>query len=76
MQMPINLWWNYSKEFNTSYKILAKKYKLVLYDFFLDGVVKDSRLNLSDGIHPNTEWYKIIAKKLYDFLDDENIINK
>jgi acyl-CoA thioesterase I len=36
MQMPINLGWNYSKEFNKSYEILANKYSLALYDFFLE----------------------------------------
>lgn len=76
MQIPINLWWNYSKEFNKSYEILADKYNLPLYDFFLEWVAKDSSLNLSDGIHPNNAGYKIIATNLFKFLEDENIIQK
>ena len=76
MQMPINLWWDYSKSFNASYEILAEKYNIPLYGFFLEDVALKSELNLSDGIHPNAEWYKIIANNLYDFLEDENIIQK
>ena len=76
MQMPINLWWNYSKEFNKSYEELSDKYNLALYDFFLEWVAKDPNLNLSDGIHPNKQWYTIIANNIYDFLEDEDIISK
>lgn len=76
MQMPINLWWNYSKEFNKSYWELSEKYNLPLYAFFLEWVAKDSNLNLSDGIHPNKAGYKIIAENLYEFLEDEDIIQK
>jgi acyl-CoA thioesterase-1 len=76
MQMPINLWWNYSKEFNKSYEELANKYDLPLYEFFLEGVAKDSSLNLSDGIHPNKKWYSVIANNLYVFLEDEKIISQ
>lgn len=76
MQMPINLGWNYSKEFNKSYWELSEKYKLPLYEFFLEWVAKDEKLNLSDGIHPNNAGYKIIAENLYEFLEDEDIIQK
>jgi acyl-CoA thioesterase I len=76
MQMPINLWLNYSREFNKSYEILADKYNLALYDFFLEWVAKDTNLNLSDGIHPNNAGYKIIAANLFEFLEDEDIIQK
>jgi acyl-CoA thioesterase I len=76
MQMPINLWLNYSREFNKSYEILAEKYNLALYDFFLEWVAKDTNLNLSDGIHPNNAGYKIIAANLFEFLEDEDIIQK
>jgi acyl-CoA thioesterase-1 len=76
MQMPINLWLNYSRDFNSSYEILSKKYNLDLYDFFLEDVAKKTELNLSDGIHPNKKWYAIIANNLYKFLENENIITQ
>lgn len=76
MQMPINLWLNYSRDFNSSYDILSKKYNLDLYDFFLEDVAKKSELNLSDGIHPNNKWYAIIANNLYKFLENKNIITQ
>jgi acyl-CoA thioesterase-1 len=76
MEMPINLWLNYSNKFNKSYELLADKYNLALYDFFLEDVAKKTELNLSDGIHPNKKWYKIISWNLYNFLKKENIITK
>lgn len=76
MEMPINVWLNYSNKFNKSYELLANKYDLALYDFFLEDVAKKTELNLSDGIHPNKKWYKIISWNLYNFLKKENIITK
>jgi acyl-CoA thioesterase-1 len=76
MQMPINLWLNYSRDFNSSYEIISEKYKLELYDFLLEDVAKKSELNLSDWIHPNKKWYAIIANNLYKFLENENIITQ
>ncbi len=43
----------YAAEFNAIYPELATKYGVVFYPFFLDGVVADRSLLLSDGMHPN-----------------------
>ena len=76
MQMPINLWLTYSRNFNAIYETLADRYDLEFYEFFLEDVARDPTLNISDGIHPNKQWYEIIANNLYDFLEDEDIIQK
>lgn len=76
MQMPINFGLTYSRSFNASYEKLADKYDLEFYEFFLEDVARKSELNLSDWIHPNKQWYEIIANNLYEFLEDEDIIQK
>lgn len=53
MRATQNLGADYKKRFDAIYPELAAKYRAVLYPFFLDGVVNDPRLNLSDGMHPN-----------------------
>jgi len=43
---------DYQKSFDAIYPDLAKDYDAVLYPFFLEGVVRDPKLNLNDGLHP------------------------
>ncbi len=76
MQIPINYWLSYAKNFKEIYKTLAEKNNIYFYEFFLEDVAQESDLNLSDGIHPNAKWYKIIAENLYNFLENEKIILK
>lgn len=76
MQIPINYWLNYSKNFKEIYESLAEENDVYFYEFFLEDVAQKSDLNLSDGIHPNAKGYEIIAQNLYNFLEDEKIILK
>jgi acyl-CoA thioesterase I len=50
-----NLGADYGNAFNTIFPALAKQYETPIYPFFLDGVVADKALMLSDGIHPNAK---------------------
>lgn len=72
MQMPPNYTNQYAKQFAEAYPRLAKKYKIELIPFLLEGVAGDSKLNQSDGIHPNEKGHEIIAemilKKIEKFL--------
>ena len=43
----------YVKSFNAIYPDLAHRYAIPLYPFFLNGVVGQAGLQLSDGLHPN-----------------------
>lgn len=76
MKLPINYGLKYSKEFQKVYEELATENKLEFFPHFLKDVQQKPNLNLSDGIHPNMEWYKIIAQNIYEFLEVNNIISK
>jgi acyl-CoA thioesterase-1 len=52
MRMPPNYGAEYADSFHALYGDLAKKYRLPVVDFFLDGVALDDNLMQADGIHP------------------------
>ena len=54
---------DYKKQFDAIYPDLAKKYKIPLVQFFLEGVALRPELNTDDGIHPNRAGYEIIVNK-------------
>ncbi|MCG8545795.1 MAG: arylesterase [Alphaproteobacteria bacterium] len=64
MLAPPNLGREYGDEFNAIFPALAKKHKVALYPFFLDGVVADPELNLSDGLHPNAKGVSVIVQRI------------
>jgi acyl-CoA thioesterase-1 len=47
-----NLGVDYVAGFETIYPDLAKKYDLLAYPFFLDGIAGDAKFNQRDGLHP------------------------
>lgn len=65
MRMVWNLGPVYVKRFNSIYPKLAEEYDLEFMPFFLEDVAMRSKLNLGDGVHPNSEGYKIIVENLY-----------
>ena len=54
MLAPRNLGPEFTKAFDSIYPDLANQNGLLLYPFFLDGLVGDAKLNQSDGMHPTT----------------------
>lgn len=52
---------DYQKSFDAIYPMLAKKYDVPLYPFFLDGVSLDPKLNQADGLHPNPAGVAVIV---------------
>lgn len=44
--------------------------------FLLEGIATDPKLNLNDGIHPNAQGYAIVAKNVFDFLKEADMIAK
>ena len=64
MFAPPNLGKEYSREFNNIYSSLARKYSLLFYPFFLEGVVANPQLNQADGIHPNPKGVDEIIKRM------------
>lgn len=62
MMVPPNMGNDYTTQFKAIFPELAKKNKATLLPFLLEGVAGDEKLNLPDGIHPNIEGHKIVAK--------------
>ena len=59
-----NLGGDYAKAFNRIYVDIAKRHNLVLYPFFLDGVVGETSLNLPDGLHPTATGVEVIVSRI------------
>ncbi|RAK50710.1 arylesterase [Phenylobacterium deserti] len=55
---------NYARDFNAIFPALARQYGAALYPDLLAGVGRRRALNQPDGIHPNAEGVKIIARGL------------
>ena len=71
MLIPPNYGLEYSKSFETMYKEIKNKYKLKSMPFLLDGVAGKIEFNQRDGIHPNVEGHKYIAKKVFEFIKED-----
>ena len=62
MRAAPNLGAEYGREFDAIYPELAAANGVLLYPFFLDGVVGDPKLHIGDGLHPTGEGVaKIVA---------------
>jgi acyl-CoA thioesterase-1 len=46
---------DYARQFNAIYPELAAANDLLLYPFFLDGIVNNPKFNQGDGLHPTGE---------------------
>jgi acyl-CoA thioesterase-1 len=64
MMASRNLGADYAQKFDSIYPDLAAKHGVVLYPFFLDGVVGDRSLNLPDGIHPTARGVEVIVERI------------
>jgi len=71
MLIPPNYGQDYSEQFKKIYQQLKNKYNLKSMPFLLDGVAGKKEFNQSDGIHPNEEGHKYIAKKVFEFLKED-----
>lgn len=71
MLIPPNYGPEYSERFKQIYEQLKVTYKLRSMAFLLDGVAGKKELNQRDGIHPNEEGHKIIAKHVFEFIKED-----
>ncbi|MEN9894525.1 MAG: hypothetical protein RIR97_377 [Pseudomonadota bacterium] len=60
---PPNMGEDYARQFNAIFTTLAEKHNVVLYPFFLDGVVMDESLKLKDGMHPNEKGVAVMVSR-------------
>lgn len=68
MRTPPHHGFSYMGDFKETYEGLAKEKDLRLIPFLLDGVAAKPKLNL-DGIHPNEEGHKILARTVFKYLE-------
>jgi acyl-CoA thioesterase I len=69
MMVPPNLGKEYADQFKNIFPKLAKKNSAVLIPFLLQDVAGQENLNIDDGIHPNAEGHKIIARNIIKFIE-------
>jgi len=68
MRLPPNYGAEYTKEFEALFPAVARRAKIALVPFLLDGVAADPRLNQADGIHPTAAGQQMIADRLWPHL--------
>ena len=68
IQLPPNYGPAYTDAFFAMYPRLSEKYDTVLVPFLLDGFAENWSYFQSDGIHPNPQGHKLIAKNLYPYF--------
>lgn len=68
MELPPNYGDDYTGRFRQVYRDLADRYGLTLIPFLLEGVGGVAHLNLADGIHPNAEGHRRIARHVFPVL--------
>jgi acyl-CoA thioesterase-1 len=70
MAAPRNLGEPYVTAFDGMYPALAKQYGLLLYPFFLDGIVMNPSYNLGDGLHPNPKGVAVIVERIMPKVEE------
>ena len=61
---PPELGRGYARDFDAVFTTLARSHSVRLYPDLLSGVARDPALNQRDGIHPNAQGVKVIARAL------------
>lgn len=69
MLAPPNMGKPYQEAFAAVFKDLAEEESVELMPFLLQGVAGQPDLNLADGIHPNPEGQRIIAREVIKVLE-------
>lgn len=64
MQAAPNLGPAYRETFDAIFPDLARQYGLILYPFFLEGIIGDAGQHLDDGLHPNVKGVETIASRM------------
>lgn len=70
MEIPDIVPGRYAAEFRVLFRELAIRNNVSFVPFLLEGVVGMRHLNLPDGVHPNAEGQKLLAKHTWAVLKD------
>ncbi|MDA0203957.1 MAG: arylesterase [Acidobacteria bacterium] len=68
MRIPPNMGPEYVQDFEAVFPRVAQDMEIPLLPFLLEGVAADPNLNQDDGIHPNEEGARMVAKLVADFV--------
>lgn len=68
MLAPPNMGRAYTTGFQGIYSSVAKREKVALVPFFLDGVAGRPELNQADGVHPNPAGARLVADNVWRVL--------
>jgi acyl-CoA thioesterase I len=71
MMAPPNLGRDYATRFRRMYPEVAERNDLALVPFLLEDVGGVAALNLADGIHPNAQGQRILARTVWRVLEPE-----
>lgn len=66
--VPPNYGLKYSEEFAKVFYDLQKKHGLIFLPFLLEGVAANPKLNIADGLHPNSKGYQIVTETVFATL--------
>lgn len=69
MMIPPNMGPEYSEGFQQVYPRVARELEVPFVPFLLQGVAGDPALNLPDGIHPNAEGQRVLARNVWVHLE-------
>ena len=69
MEAPPNLGRSYTQAFHNAFPAVAKRNNVKLIPFLLDSVAGIRRLNQGDGMHPNEEGERIVARNVWRALE-------
>lgn len=69
LKLPPNYGAEYTRRFAAIYPELARRYRLALMPFFLEGVAAHTELNQADGIHPTGAGYRVVVDHLMPVLE-------
>jgi len=69
MKAPPNMGSTYVAAFDALYPALAKKYGVLFFPFFLDGVAAQPKLNQADGMHPNEKGSQVIVTNILPYVE-------
>ena len=70
MLAPPNMGSEYGEDFNGLYALLADRYDVVFYPFFLEGVAGKPELNQADALHPNAEGVAEIIRRILPSVNE------
>src|SRR5207247_8989798 len=68
MMVPPTYGPEYARAFRDVFPELAKKYRIPLIPFLLQGGAGDPVLNQPDGVHPTAQGYDIVADNVWRVL--------